>query len=65
MNFSPVASRFSRLRSVVLRITGMPDYQAYLAHLRAAHPGRPLPSERQYFEEYLKNRYEGGPTRCC
>jgi uncharacterized short protein YbdD (DUF466 family) len=43
----------------------MPDYQAYLAHLRAEHPERPLPTERQYFEEYLKGRYESGPTRCC
>ena len=62
---SPLASCFSRLRSAVLRITGMPDYQAYLTHVRAAHPERPLPTERQYFDEYLKGRYESGPTRCC
>jgi uncharacterized short protein YbdD (DUF466 family) len=43
----------------------MPDYQAYLAHLRASHPGCPLPSEKEYFEEFVRAKYSGGPTRCC
>ncbi len=54
-----------RLGRLVRRLTGMPDYQAYLAHCRAAHPGEPVRSEREFFEEYLARRYEGGPTRCC
>ncbi len=36
-----------------------------LAAVRQAHPGAPMPSEREYFEAYLKARYEGGPNRCC
>lgn len=47
------------------RISGMPDYQGYLAHLRQQHPDRPVLSEREFFEEYLRARYDGGPTRCC
>lgn len=47
------------------RITGMPDYPAYVRHLRERHPGCPVPTEQQFFEEYLRARYEGGPTRCC
>jgi len=43
----------------------MPDYAAYVEHLRTAHPDAPVPSEREYFDEYLKGRYESGPTRCC
>lgn len=46
-------------------VAGMPDYPAYCAHLRAAHPDRPIPTERAYFDDYLRHRYEGGPTRCC
>ena len=53
------------LRHLVLRICGMPDYEAYVRHLATCHPGRAVPSERQFFDEYLKARYEGGPTRCC
>lgn len=55
----------SRLRSALLRLFGMPDYHAYVAHLRAYHPERAVPCEREFFEEYLRFRYEGGPTRCC
>ena len=52
-------------RHLVLRICGMPDYEAYLQHLATCHPGCAVPSERQFFDEYLKARYEGGQTRCC
>jgi uncharacterized short protein YbdD (DUF466 family) len=57
--------RLASIRAALLRIFGMPDYQTYVRHLTACHPGRAVPSERQFFEEYLKARYEGGPTRCC
>ena len=51
--------------STIKRVTGMPDYQAYLAHLRLMHPDWPVPSEREYFALYLDARYGDGPTRCC
>lgn len=54
-----------RFSALLRRLAGMPDYPAYLAHLRARHPERPVPSEREFFEDYLRVRYEGGPTRCC
>jgi uncharacterized short protein YbdD (DUF466 family) len=57
--------RFAVLLSALRRVVGMPDYAAYVAHLRAAHPEAPVPSERAFFEDYLRQRYEGGPTRCC
>lgn len=47
------------------RVLGMPDYAAHLAHLRAHHPGCPVPTEREFYEEYLRTRYGDGPTRCC
>ncbi|HTS90344.1 MAG TPA: YbdD/YjiX family protein [Gemmatimonadales bacterium] len=47
------------------QVVGMPDYDRYVRHLRLAHPGRPIPSEREFFELYLKARYGEGPTRCC
>jgi uncharacterized short protein YbdD (DUF466 family) len=57
--------RFTEARRVLLRVCGMPDYEQYVLHLRASHPGRAVPTEQQFFEEYLRARYEGGPTRCC
>ncbi|HTL05155.1 MAG TPA: YbdD/YjiX family protein [Gemmatimonadales bacterium] len=43
----------------------MPDYSRYLAHAREQHPGCPLLSEREYYEQYLSIRYGGGGSRCC
>jgi len=62
---SLLASRISSLVAGFRRVAGMPDYAAYVKHLRTAHPDAPVPSEQEYFDEYLKGRYESGPTRCC
>lgn len=51
--------------AVLRRIAGMPDYEGYVAHLRRCHPERPVPSERLFYDEYVKHRYGDGPTRCC
>jgi uncharacterized short protein YbdD (DUF466 family) len=53
------------LAAVVRRISGMPDYQAYLDHMQQCHPEKSAPSEREYFNEYLRSRYGDGPARCC
>jgi len=58
-------ARLQRAARIVRKIAGMPDYAAYVAHLRCAHPERPVPTERQYYEEYLRTRYGAAPTRCC
>jgi uncharacterized short protein YbdD (DUF466 family) len=62
--FPPVPAR-SRLFASLRRMLGMPDYAAYCAHVREHHPGRPLPSEREFFDQFVRARYGDGPTRCC
>jgi uncharacterized short protein YbdD (DUF466 family) len=47
------------------RVMGMPDYQEHLEHLRRCHPDQPLPTEREFFDEFVRTRYADGPTRCC
>jgi uncharacterized short protein YbdD (DUF466 family) len=51
--------------SFLRQIAGMPDYAAYVEHLRHKHPRQPIPTERQFYEEYLRARYGNGVTRCC
>jgi len=58
-------ARLERVLRMVRRIAGMPDYAAHVAHLCQCHPERPVPSPREFFDEYLRARYAGGPTRCC
>jgi uncharacterized short protein YbdD (DUF466 family) len=55
----------ARAGELLRRIAGMPDYEAYVEHLRRCHPERALPTEREYFEQYVTVRYGDGPTRCC
>jgi uncharacterized short protein YbdD (DUF466 family) len=47
------------------QIAGMPDYEAYVAHLQQHHPETPIPPRQRFYEQFLESRYEGGPTRCC
>ena len=58
-------ARFGAAVTALKRIAGMPDYAAYLEHLRRCHPDRPVPTEREFYDEYVRARYADGPTRCC
>jgi uncharacterized short protein YbdD (DUF466 family) len=58
-------ARWRRLIAIVKRIAGMPDYHAYVEHLRACHPERAVPTAREYYESFVKQRYDGGGPRCC
>jgi uncharacterized short protein YbdD (DUF466 family) len=56
---------FSRFRAAWLGVFGIPNYEAYLAHMRATHPGE-APLERGEFLAWALERRHGarGP-RCC
>jgi uncharacterized short protein YbdD (DUF466 family) len=47
------------------RIAGIPDYEAYVAHLRSHHPERAIPSATDFFAERQQARYRRGGGRCC
>ncbi len=64
-NRAGIRGSLSALLSAVRRVAGMPDYAAHVEHLRRCHPERPVPSEREFFEEFVRARYAEGPTRCC
>lgn len=56
----------SKARSTVKTMFGMPDYEKYLEHHRATHPDQEPMSEKEFYVQRLKDRYEsGGATRCC
>jgi uncharacterized short protein YbdD (DUF466 family) len=63
-NFCLVRS-FRAFSSFVRCVAGMPDYAAHVEHLRRCHPTQPVPTERQFFAEFVHVRYGDGPTRCC
>jgi uncharacterized short protein YbdD (DUF466 family) len=48
----------------VRQVAGMPDYEAYVKHVRVHHPGMTPVSEREFFDRFVETR-SGGVTRCC
>ena len=53
------AARTARL------MVGVPDYDAYLAHHRAAHAGEAPMSRAEFHRDRVERRYRRGATRCC
>jgi uncharacterized short protein YbdD (DUF466 family) len=44
---------------------GIPDFDRYLAHMQATHPGAPVLSEREFHAMAIDRRYGAGRPRCC
>jgi uncharacterized short protein YbdD (DUF466 family) len=59
------AGAFRKIGAFLRSIAGMPDYAAHIRHLRRYHPERRLPTEREFYEEFVRVRYGEGTTRCC
>jgi uncharacterized short protein YbdD (DUF466 family) len=53
------------IRDAYHRIIGIPDYQAYLRHMSAHHPGQPCLSQREFFNYRIDCKYRGKGPRCC
>jgi uncharacterized short protein YbdD (DUF466 family) len=56
------AARTARL------MVGIPDYETYVAHRRANHPGLPIMTYEEFFVERQEARYAVGKGRfrgCC
>jgi uncharacterized short protein YbdD (DUF466 family) len=43
----------------------VPDYDAYVRHMRMTHPGQLIASYEDFFRERLDARYGAGRARCC
>ena len=55
-----------RTRAAAELVVGVPDYDAYLAHLAATHPGEAAMSREAFFRARQAARYgAGGGLRCC
>ena len=44
---------------------GMPDYDAYVAHVRQRHPDAAPMTREEFFRERQAARYGRGSSRCC
>ena len=49
----------------VRQVVGAPDYRRYLEHHAASHPGHAPLSPREYYADFVSQRFGSGPSRCC
>ena len=57
-----------RLKETARLMVGVPDYDAYVAHRKTTHPGKPIMNFEEFFRERQESRYGGGNgkiSRCC
>ena len=65
MTLAQVRESLRRVGIVVRRVIGAPDYERYLSHVSACHPGA-IPMTREEFERSrLEDRYSRPGQRCC
>lgn len=65
MSVHRIMRAWRALVAAARRIAGVPDYDAYVAHLRSHHPERAIPSASEFFTERQQARYRAGGGRCC
>ncbi|MDU0478802.1 YbdD/YjiX family protein [Staphylococcus chromogenes] len=46
-------------------LMGEHEYEKYVAHIRAHHPERPIPTEREYFKQRYAEKDANPGARCC
>jgi len=56
---------FAQARRTARLMVGIPDYETYLAHRRAAHPGEPALSRDDFHRNRTERRFGAGTSRCC
>lgn len=58
---------FKFLREAAHLMVGVPDYDNYVALMKANHPGEPVMSYEAFFRERQASRYNSKKctTRCC
>jgi uncharacterized short protein YbdD (DUF466 family) len=62
---SRLPARARRLAASCRQVLGIPDFERYLAHMRATHPGEPALSEREFHARAIDRRYGAGRPGCC
>jgi uncharacterized short protein YbdD (DUF466 family) len=46
-------------------MVGLPDYDTYVAHMRATHPDQPVMTYEAFFRDRQNARYGSGAGKCC
>jgi uncharacterized short protein YbdD (DUF466 family) len=62
---SSVIGRVRSILAVVRRVVGVPDYDAYVAHVHAHHPDATPLGKQAFMQKCWEDRYTRPGNRCC
>jgi uncharacterized short protein YbdD (DUF466 family) len=65
MMFDTLAQAGRYLGQSMRLMVGLPDYDAYLAHMERTHPDQVPMSYEEFFRERQQARYGDGKRGCC
>jgi uncharacterized short protein YbdD (DUF466 family) len=58
--------KFTRQAKAAIKVIfNIPDYDKYMKHQRDCHPEQTSLTEKEYYMECLKERYESGKIKGC
>jgi uncharacterized short protein YbdD (DUF466 family) len=57
--------RVTQIAAVLRRVIGAPDYERYVAHVRARHPGLEPLGAAEFYRARLEERYNRPGAKCC
>ena len=60
-----IATTLTSIARGLRAVLGAPDYERYLDHIVAAHPGTQPMSLDEFQRERMENRYNNPGSRCC
>ena len=62
---SNLLDRLSKAASFLRRVIGAPDYERYVAHVRARHPEQEPIGAAEFYRTRLEERYNRPGAKCC
>jgi uncharacterized short protein YbdD (DUF466 family) len=60
-----VVERVRGIGQICRQMFGIPDYERYLKHAAARHPGAPVLSRRDFCAQAIEHKYGKSGPRCC
>lgn len=60
-----LAALVSRIARTLRVVIGVPDYERYVDHCQAKHPGLQPMTRDQFAADLLERKYSRPGTRCC
>jgi uncharacterized short protein YbdD (DUF466 family) len=58
-------SKLANAIEIVRRIIGVPDYDTYVAHMKAKHPECAPMTKDEFAQQRMQDRYSRPGSRCC